>query len=121
MRMTVVVLAIPAGLRLENWVLDLEALDRLEGNHVLAVDIAADGALSPLLIARVPGRHPLRVLRGILGLWLGQLKRGLVVRTTALIAQARGADDQFSQLQHVPKLVHVTSGLVESTAAIQYR
>src|SRR5262249_57200208 len=75
---------VPARLGVEHGrgnvlVADLGTLGRPPGN----------GGLRPLLVALLPRLHPLRILRGVLGLRLGELELGLVVRPARLVAEQR--------------------------------
>src|ERR1700694_5861112 len=90
-------------LGLQNGVLDLQALERLERHGRLVLGEARHRDLAELLVARSPGLHELRIVLGILRRGFRQHEVGLVVAAAALVPHAARLEDDVGQLEHVPE------------------
>src|SRR5712664_289832 len=106
------------GLRAENGVPQAAQLLVLDSRTLGSP--GSHRVLQPLVVALFPRRHELGIVLGIRRLRLGERELRLVVAPPALVAQARGLEDQVDDLQHVPELVHVRRALVDRAAGVEH-
>src|SRR5258708_12621176 len=91
----------------------LEAFELLELHARALRRPGGQAVLEPLVVARLPCRHELRVVGRLGRLRPGQDEVGLVVRAPALVARARGFENDVRQPEHVANLLDLFPPLVD--------